>query len=81
MDFIKEKGLNPFITYSLPDSILRLKQGTGRLIRRESDKGVVAILDRRVLTKGYGSKIIKSLPNYYQTKDIDHIKLVFNETE
>jgi ATP-dependent DNA helicase DinG len=79
MDFIKKQGQNPFLTYSLPDSVLRLKQGTGRLIRRESDKGVLAILDRRILTKGYGTTIINSLPNYYQTKDIDHLKLVFNE--
>jgi ATP-dependent DNA helicase DinG len=79
MDFIKEKGLNPFVTYSLPDSILKLKQGTGRLIRRETDTGIVAILDRRILTKNYGHQIINSLPKYYQTKDIDQIKLVFNK--
>jgi ATP-dependent DNA helicase DinG len=79
MDLIKKRGLNPFITYSLPDSILRLKQGTGRLIRRETDKGIVVILDKRILTKGYGHKIIKSLPNYYQTKNIEDLKLVFNE--
>lgn len=79
MDFIKEKGLNPFVTYSLPDSILKLKQGTGRLIRRETDTGVVAILDRRILTKGYGHQIINSLPKYYQTKDIEQLKLVFNK--
>lgn len=79
MDFIKEKGLNPFATYSLPDSILKLKQGTGRLIRRETDTGVLAILDRRILTKNYGHQIINSLPKYYQTKDIEQLKLVFNK--
>ncbi|MCK9440277.1 MAG: DEAD/DEAH box helicase [Methanothrix sp.] len=81
MDYIKQKGLNPFITYSLPDSILKLKQGTGRLIRRESDRGILAILDRRILTKGYGYNIINSLPKYYQTKNIEDLKLVFNKEE
>lgn len=53
---------DPFNEYHLPEAILRFRQGFGRLIRTQSDRGVVAILDRRVLTKSYGRMFIESLP-------------------
>jgi len=53
---------DPFSEYSLPEAILRFRQGFGRLIRTASDRGVVAVLDRRVLTKRYGKQFIDSLP-------------------
>ncbi|NPV86902.1 MAG: DEAD/DEAH box helicase family protein [Anaerolineae bacterium] len=53
---------DPFYQYSLPEAILRFRQGFGRLIRTQSDRGVVVILDRRVLTKQYGKLFIESLP-------------------
>ncbi len=53
---------DPFHEYQLPDAILRFRQGFGRLIRTQSDRGVVAILDRRVLTKQYGRAFLDSLP-------------------
>jgi DNA polymerase-3 subunit epsilon/ATP-dependent DNA helicase DinG len=53
---------DPFNQYSLPEAILRFRQGFGRLIRTQYDRGVVAILDRRVLTKSYGRAFIESLP-------------------
>jgi DNA polymerase-3 subunit epsilon/ATP-dependent DNA helicase DinG len=53
---------DPFNEYHLPEAILRFRQGFGRLIRTQSDRGVVAILDRRVLTKAYGKMFIESLP-------------------
>jgi len=52
----------PFYEYSLPEAILRFRQGFGRLIRTQSDRGVVVILDRRVLSKRYGHMFIESLP-------------------
>jgi DNA polymerase-3 subunit epsilon/ATP-dependent DNA helicase DinG len=52
----------PFNEYMVPDAILRLRQGFGRLIRTKSDKGVVVILDRRVLSKAYGREFLNSLP-------------------
>lgn len=52
----------PFQQYSLPEAILRFRQGFGRLIRTQNDRGVVAILDRRILTKRYGRLFIESLP-------------------
>lgn len=54
---------DPFNEYHLPEAILRFRQGFGRLIRTQSDRGVVAILDRRVLTKSYGKMFIESLPH------------------
>ncbi len=53
---------DPFNEYNLPEAILRFRQGFGRLIRTQSDRGVVAILDKRVLTKKYGRQFIESLP-------------------
>ena len=53
---------DPFNEYNLPEAILRFRQGFGRLIRTQSDRGVVAILDRRILTKRYGKLFIESLP-------------------
>jgi len=53
---------DPFQEYSLPEAILRFRQGFGRLIRTQSDRGIVAILDRRILTKRYGRLFIDSLP-------------------
>ena len=53
---------NPFNEYALPQAILRLRQGFGRLIRSKSDKGVAVILDRRVLSRRYGKALLDSLP-------------------
>jgi DNA polymerase-3 subunit epsilon/ATP-dependent DNA helicase DinG len=57
---------SPFEQYSLPEAILRFRQGFGRLIRTKSDRGAVVVLDRRVLTKKYGPFFIKSLPDCTQ---------------
>ncbi len=53
---------DPFHEYSLPDAILRFRQGFGRLIRSKDDYGVIVVLDKRILTKAYGKKILQSLP-------------------
>lgn len=58
----------PFNQYSLPEAILRFRQGFGRLIRTKSDRGVAVILDRRVLTKSYGRSFIDSLPDCTREK-------------
>jgi DNA polymerase-3 subunit epsilon/ATP-dependent DNA helicase DinG len=53
---------DPFNEYYLPDAILRLRQGFGRLIRSKTDYGLVVLLDKRLLTKSYGRAILRSLP-------------------
>jgi ATP-dependent DNA helicase DinG len=59
---IEALGGDPFASYSLPEAILKLRQGVGRLIRTKSDRGIVVILDPRVLTKGYGKAFLNALP-------------------
>ena len=59
---IQNKGGNPFMEYNLPEAIIRLKQGFGRLIRTKKDTGIVVILDPRVKTKFYGKLFLNSLP-------------------
>jgi DNA polymerase-3 subunit epsilon/ATP-dependent DNA helicase DinG len=53
----------PFFEYAVPETILRFLQGFGRLIRTHSDRGVVAVFDRRLLTKSYGQMFVESLPD------------------
>ena len=60
---------DPFNEYQVPEAILKFRQGFGRLIRSNADKGVVAVLDRRVLTKNYGSLFINSLPQCTVRRD------------
>lgn len=57
-----EQFPQPFLAYSVPQAVLRFKQGFGRLIRSQTDRGVVVLCDRRVLTKGYGEQFLGSLP-------------------
>ncbi len=60
---IKERGGNEFYEFSLPEAILRLKQGFGRLIRTQTDQGIVVILDSRIKTRSYGKLFLASLPS------------------
>ena len=62
IDAIKVAGGNPFRDYQLPEAVLKLKQGFGRLIRTHADHGTVVILDPRMLTKPYGRVFRDSLP-------------------
>lgn len=62
MEEIDKKGGNSFFELSLPEAVIKLKQGFGRLMRRSSDRGVVLVLDPRIIRKSYGSFFIKSLP-------------------
>ncbi|MFZ5831936.1 MAG: ATP-dependent DNA helicase [Planctomycetota bacterium] len=62
LEYIRQNGGNPFRDYQLPEAILKLKQGFGRLIRTKSDTGMVVILDPRIRTKPYGRQFLASLP-------------------
>ena len=62
LELIEANGGDPFRDYSLPEAILELRQGVGRLIRTKQDKGIVVILDPRILTKNYGSAFLRALP-------------------
>ncbi|NLN84182.1 MAG: ATP-dependent DNA helicase [Firmicutes bacterium] len=62
MEDLERQGKNPFYHFTVPMASLRLKQGFGRLIRSKSDRGVIAILDKRIKTKSYGRRFFKDLP-------------------
>jgi ATP-dependent DNA helicase DinG len=66
LDAIRQAGGNPFRDYQLPEAVLKLKQGFGRLIRTKQDTGMVVILDPRIHTKPYGRLFLASLPNARQ---------------
>jgi ATP-dependent DNA helicase DinG len=59
---VEKQGGNPFMELSLPEAVMKFKQGFGRLMRRSSDRGVVAVLDGRLIKKRYGSFFLNSLP-------------------
>jgi ATP-dependent DNA helicase DinG len=63
LEAIEAAGGNPFMDYSVPEAILKMRQGVGRLIRTERDKGLVCILDNRILTKRYGKAFLNALPD------------------
>ena len=78
INMLKAKGGNPFMSLQLPQAIITLKQGAGRLIRDEFDKGVLMICDPRIINKPYGKRIWRSLPPFKRTRDeneaIDFLK-------
>ena len=62
LELVEKRGGDPFTEYSLPEAILKLRQGAGRLIRTKSDRGIVVILDNRIVTKPYGRAFLQALP-------------------
>ena len=71
---VERSGRNPFFEYSVPQAILRLKQGFGRLIRTSQDLGAVVILDQRLLQASYGSQFLASLPPARFSRDLDDLR-------
>jgi ATP-dependent DNA helicase DinG len=62
IEHLEQQGINAFMEYSVPEAILKLRQGVGRLIRSRKDRGMCAILDNRILSKPYGRAFLASLP-------------------
>ena len=79
-ELISKEGINPFLHYALPEAVLRLRQGFGRLIRSKDDHGLFIVLDRRIETKSYGQEFLDALPDVGVSKvslekmvtDIEH---------
>lgn len=74
MELLKARNKDPFTHYQLPQAIILLRQGFGRLIRTKADIGIVAILDPRVKTRYYGRHFLNSLPDCNKVSDIEDIK-------
>ena len=77
LDALAKKGLSPFAVHQLPQAVITLKQGAGRLIRAETDRGVLMICDTRLVDKPYGRRIWQSLPPFRRTREIEAVKAFF----
>lgn len=78
--FIDENGGKSFFDYSVPQAIISLKQGIGRLIRSKTDRGVIAILDSRLRTKSYARDFLNSLPRTKITADLGEVEKLFERS-
>ncbi len=80
IDKMNAEGKNAFMEYQLPYAVLTLKQGAGRLIRDETDRGVLMICDPRLISKPYGKRIWQSLPPFKRTRELVDVEVFFSET-
>ncbi|MGF6921409.1 ATP-dependent DNA helicase [Paraburkholderia sp. 40] len=80
LDALTKKGLSPFAVHQLPQAVITLKQGAGRLIRAETDRGVLMICDTRLVDKPYGRRIWQGLPPFKRTREIDVVREFFEES-
>jgi ATP-dependent DNA helicase DinG len=74
LDALKARGVNPFMQYQVPQAVIALKQGAGRLIRGSDDTGVLMVCDLRLLTKPYGKTFINAMPPFARTRELDEVK-------
>jgi ATP-dependent DNA helicase DinG len=77
IDAIKAAGRNPFTELQLPQAVLQLKQGAGRLIRDEGDRGVLMLCDPRLLSRPYGKRVLDSLPPMKRTRSLEEVREFF----
>lgn len=77
LDAIRREGGNPFRDEQLPQAVIALKQGVGRLIRSETDRGVLVLCDPRLLSKGYGRVFLDSLPPFRRTRELADVQAFF----
>ncbi len=77
----REQGIDPFWNFQLPQAVLTLKQGAGRLIRDITDRGVLMICDPRLVGSRYGEVFLQSLPGMTRTRDLDRVRDFFKVTK
>jgi ATP-dependent DNA helicase DinG len=77
IDHMKRQGRNAFFEYQLPRAVINMKQGAGRLIRDETDRGVLMVCDPRLVGKPYGKRIWLSLPPMKRTREIADVEAFF----
>jgi ATP-dependent DNA helicase DinG len=81
IEHMKREGRNAFMEYQLPRAVISVKQGAGRLIRDESDRGVLMICDPRLIAKPYGKRVWRSLPPMRRTREEDEAVAFFDTAE
>jgi ATP-dependent DNA helicase DinG len=81
MKVIEEAGGKPFFEYQVPEAVLTLKQGFGRLIRSLEDRGVLVLLDPRIRRQRYGQTFLASLPPYRMTTTITDVEAFFGRRD
>jgi ATP-dependent DNA helicase DinG len=79
IEALRRAGGNPFRDYQLPQAVIALKQGAGRLIRGAGDRGVLAVCDPRLLGRSYGHTFLASLPPMARTRELDEVRAFFEE--
>ena len=79
IDALRAEGGNPFREYQLPQAVIALKQGAGRLIRDVTDRGVLVVCDRRLLSRSYGQVFVRSLPPFRRTQQLSDVQCFFAE--
>ncbi|MEO8134343.1 MAG: ATP-dependent DNA helicase [Betaproteobacteria bacterium] len=77
LDYLAKQGGNPFFDYQVPQAAISLKQGAGRLIRSETDRGVLMICDPRLVEKSYGKRLWRSLPPMRRTRELEDVLAFF----
>ncbi|MDP2810118.1 MAG: ATP-dependent DNA helicase [Rhodocyclaceae bacterium] len=77
IEHLRKQGRNPFFEYQLPRAVISMKQGAGRLIRDETDRGVLMVCDPRLTAKPYGRRIWQSLPPMRRTREIAEVEVFF----
>lgn len=77
IDALRQRGGNPFTDYQLPQAVIALKQGAGRLIRGNEDRGVLVVCDPRLLSRAYGQTFLDSLPAMTRTRQIEDVRDFF----
>jgi ATP-dependent DNA helicase DinG len=77
---LTREGRSPFLEYQLPEAVITLKQGAGRLIRDETDRGVLMICDPRLVSRGYGRRMLQSLPPMRLTRSAAEAVAFFSRT-
>jgi ATP-dependent DNA helicase DinG len=77
IDWLRNRGANPFAEYQVPVAVLMLKQGLGRLIRSARDRGVLAVLDSRLVEKPYGRRFLESLPPARVVHELPEVEAFF----
>jgi ATP-dependent DNA helicase DinG len=80
VDALKRRGANPFRDLQLPQAVIALKQGAGRLIRDAADRGVLVVCDPRLLRRSYGHAFLNSLPPMARSRELEDVCAFFAQT-